>query len=261
MALLADRVACLAPVRYAILFGIRSGSTLLCTDLAQARLGRPTEHFQGPMLPVGATAEYVQDLVRTDSPVFGTKIAWEQAFALLRRLGDEGAVVSFDLRQVFGEDLRIIRLVRRNKARQAISAWRSAVTRVWHLSAGTSDEAPRPPYDRDAIVQVMLQLLAEEWLWERHIADLGLEAMTVIYEDYVEDRAECVGAVARHLGLSIDSGWRLREVFRPMADDWTDATEDRLLSDLSAPAHPFWASAALQPFVPSSLPPERCVPM
>lgn len=257
----AERVALLAPVRYVLLFGVRSGSTMLCADLAQAGLGRPTEHFQGPMLPADGTAAYVQELVRADSPVFGTKIAWEQAFALLRRLADEGQVASFDLREVFGEDVRIIRLVRRNKARQAISAWRATVSRVWHLHVDKVEGAPCPPYDRDAIVEVMLQLLAEDWLWERHLADLGLEALTVAYEDYVDDRGRWLRVVARHLGLSIDDGWQPIDPLRPMADEWTDVIEGRLLDDLSAPAHPFWTSGTLRSFVPSSLPPERCVPL
>jgi LPS sulfotransferase NodH len=258
---LAERVAGLAPVRYVILFGVRSGSTLLCSDLAQVGLGRPTEHFQGRFLPADGTAGYVEDLVRAESPVFGTKLAWEQAFALLRRLADEDEVACFDLREVFGDDVRIVRLVRRNKARQAISAWRAAVSRVWHLPADTAGQGPRLPYDRDAIVQVMLQLLAEEWLWERHLADLGLEALTIAYEDYVDDRRGWLSVVARHLGLSIEAGSGLEDLLRPVGDEWTDMIEGRLLEDLSAPDHPFWASLALRQFVPSSLPPERCVPL
>jgi LPS sulfotransferase NodH len=257
---LGRRVEQLADVRYVIVFAIRSGSTLLCEDLAQARLGAPTEHFQGPMVvpPAGA---YVERLVATDAPVFGTKMSWEQTFALLRRLADEGEIRSFDLRDAFGDDVKVIRLVRKNKLRQAVSAWRAATSGVWHNPPGAPPDGQHPGYERDAIVTLMMQLLAEDWLWERHVADAGIEALTVAYEDYIADRLGWVTEIARHVGRPLDRAPTLVDRIRPMADAWTDELEQRLLDDLSAPMHPFWAAPELWGSVPASLPIEACVPL
>jgi LPS sulfotransferase NodH len=254
------RVEQLARTRYVIVFAIRSGSTLLCNDLAQAGLGRPTEHFQGPAVTDPAAA-FVERVVAADAPVFGTKVSWEQTFAVLRRLADEGQIRAFDLREVFGEDLGVVRLVRRNKLRQAISAWRATSSGIWHVPSGSVPVARSPGYDKEALLALMMQVLAEDWLWERHFQDAGLETLTIDYEDYVEDRAGWVAEIARHVGLPLATAPDLADRTQPMADLWTDRIEERLLDDLSAPVHPFWAVPGLQSVVPSSLPLDRCIPL
>jgi trehalose 2-sulfotransferase len=256
---LGRRIEQLAATRYAIVFAVRSGSTLLCDDLAQVGLGAPTEHFQGPML--GPVAAHVERVVRADGPVFGTKVSWEQAFSLLRRLADEGAIHRFDLREAFGDDLRVIRLVRRNKIRQAVSAWRAAKTGVWHLPAGSAPESLDPGYERGALISLVMQFLAEDWLWERHVEEAGLDALTVVYEEYARDRSGCLAKIARYVGHPLDRTPVLADRIQQMADAWTDRLEQRLLDDLSAPVHPFWAAPELWDSVPASVPLETCVPL
>jgi len=259
---LAERVRGLASTRYVILFAIRSGSTLLCNDLAKAGLGAPTEHFQGPSIPVGGAGAYVEDVVRAAGPIFGTKIAWEQSFALLRRLADEGEhVPTFDLRHVFGGDVRAVRLSRRNKVRQAISAWRAATSGVWHVPTGSDLSSPEVPYDAGAITEILQQLLLEDYLWERYLGAVGWNALTVFYEDFVEDRPGWIRRIGEHIGYRLHDGLTVGESLRPMADAWTDEIERRLDKDLSAPNHPFWTSPSLQWTVPASLPKDRCVPL
>ena len=242
-----------------IVFAIRSGSTLVCNDLARAGLGLPTEHFQGPLVP-DPVAPFVERLVASDAPVFGTKLSWEQTFALLRRLADAGQIGAFDLREVFGEDVRFIRLVRRNKVRQTVSAWRAASSGVWHLPSGSAPDNGDPAYDPDALRALLLQLLAEDWLWERHLGDIGADALTVTYEDYVQDRVGWIAEIARHVGQPAHIPVLVDQTL-PMADQWTNRLEQRLMDDLSAPTHPFWAVPSLQGCVPASLRIEQCIPL
>ena len=257
---LGERVEQLAATRYVIVFAVRSGSTLLCNDLAQAGLGFPMEHFQGPLVPDPVPA-FVQRLVARDAPVFGTKLSWEQAFALLRRLADAGEVNAFDLREVFGRDSHVIRLVRRNKVRQTVSAWRAASSGLWHLPSGSVPSNSDPGYDPEALKAVLMQLLAEDWLWERHLRDLGVDPLTVTYEDYLQDRVGWIAEIARHVGRPLADIPVLVEHTQPMADQWTDRLEERLMDDLSAPVHPFWAVPSLHGCVPASLPIAQCIPL
>jgi len=259
---LAERVSHLAPTRYVILFAIRSGSSLLCNDLAKAGLGTPTEHFQGPSIPVGRAGAYVEDVVRASGSIFGTKIAWEQAFALLRRLADEGEhIPTFDLRHVFGGDVQAIRLSRRNKVRQAISAWRAATSGVWHVPTGSGLSSPEVPYDPEAITEILQQLLLEDYLWERYLRAVDWNALTVFYEDFIEDRSEWIGRIGEHIGCPLEQNVTVEDSLRPMADAWTDEIENRLDRELAAPSHPFWTSPSLQWTVPASLPKDRCIPL
>jgi LPS sulfotransferase NodH len=237
---LAERISSCASTRYVIVFPLRSGSTLLCNDLGQAGLGTPTEHFQGVHLN-SPVAGYVESVVRDQAPLFGTKVSWDQAVALMRRLADEHEVADFDLRQVFGQDVKIVRVVRKNKARQAVSAWRAASTGVWHVSRGTASNPTPLRYDRDSLIGIMKQLLAEEWLWERHLNDLGIPTLTIAYEDYISDRAGWVAEIARYIGRPLRVLPALEDHTDVMADHWTDLLERRLLDDLSAPTHPLWA--------------------
>jgi trehalose 2-sulfotransferase len=257
---LGERAQDLAATRYVIVFAVRSGSTLLCNDLTQAGLGAPTEHFQGNSVP-GPVASYVERVIVRDAPVFGTKLSWEQTFALLRRLADEEQIRTFDLREAFGDDVRVVRIVRRNKIRQAISAWRAATSGVWHVPTTSLRDEPRPIFESGPLVALMMQLLAEDWLWERHLLDAGIDALTLAYEDYVADRAGTILEVARHIGRPLATPPQLVDRLQPLADRWTDLFEQRLLDELSAPIHPFWGTPGLQGSMPSSLPIDLCVPL
>jgi LPS sulfotransferase NodH len=250
-----------AEVRFVIAFVIRSGSTLLCHDLAANGLGAPTEHFQTLPEPGQTSADRVRELVAAAAPVFGTKLSWEQTFVLLRALADEGeAIPTFDLRHVFGDDVRVVHVVRRNKIRQALSAWRAATTEVWHVVG--DDPAPSAPaLERDAVVEVLAQMLAEEHLWKRYFEDTRAQVLTVTYEDYVDDRAAWIRRIAEHIGVPLDQVV-LSEGLHPIADEWTDAHEAEILSVLSAPEHPFWLAPSLGTEIPDNyMPVHRRVPI
>lgn len=244
--------------RYAITFSIRSGSTLLCEDLAAAGLGSPTEHFQPHLRGTQTASEHLGQLLSAAGPVFGTKLAWEQAYSLMRSLSEEGvAVPSFDLRNVFGPELRVIRVVRRNKVRQAISAWRAATSGTWHTPTSDGTRAPEPSsVSMGAIPEVLLQLIAEDWLWETHLAQTDIPCHLVEYEAFTSNRRGTIEAVATFLGLSLSPDFQPSNTLRPMADAWTDAIERSVWDELASPEHPFWGSPALRPHVQASLDPD-----
>jgi LPS sulfotransferase NodH len=219
---------------YCICFSIRSGSSLLAEDLAQWGIGDPTEYFQlpDPALVDVHMPDYLVALAETArNDCFGFKISWDQTYELVNRIrrdGDES--VGFDLRTVF-PDLRYIHITRDDKVAQAISAWRAQSSGTWHWPVGTHVEPGRPQYEPEAIKFYLQQTLAEEWLWQSHFEEVGIEPLAVRYEDYVQDRPGHLNRIVDYLGLTRVAG-PLEERLHIMRDDWTEQIADRFRADL-----------------------------
>jgi LPS sulfotransferase NodH len=232
---------------YAVIFSVRCGSTLLCEDLTTAGLGWPCEFFQhshgfpqGEFL--GYTAVDLCDYLKkitNDAPnrLFGFKVNWYQAYTLQTAL-----------RQVYGTEtdlllsslfpgLRVIYAVRRDKVLQAISAWRAERTNVWHRRVDETAETGGgtknlPAYDFEYIRLKFNQILAEEWIWEQQFAYLGVEPLTIVYEEYIQNRVAGVRRVAESLqreipGDYVPSQWLIR-----LQDDYSLEIRSRFLNDL-----------------------------
>ncbi len=240
-----ERLAAIGKRIYCVCFSIRSGSTLLCHDLAQWGLGAPTEYFQFPDSPVldGPLSDYLVQLVEGASgEYFAIKMAWEQVYQLTDRLKREGdSSVGFDLRTVF-PDVRHIHIVRQDKIAQAVSAWRAMSTQTWHWPVGTDVDPGRPEYDFEEIKLFLLQIIAEDWLWQSHFAELGIQPLIVNYEDYLADRVGYLARMTSFLGASA-SPTQLEDQLQVMRDDWTEAIVDLVRADLHAPREPNWAFA------------------
>jgi LPS sulfotransferase NodH len=225
---------------YCICFSIRSGSSLLCEDLAQWGMGEPTEYFQfpNPNLTDRDLRDYLVALAEgARDECFGFKISWDQAWELalrLRREGDQS--VTFDLRSVF-PDLSYVHLVRRDKIGQAVSAWRAASSGVWHWPVGEDVKPGHPPYDFESIKPPLQQGLAEDWLWQRHFQRVGIRPLTITYEDYLEDRAEHLHRVVEHVGVAA-APVPLQERLHVMRDSWTQRICDTFEADLYTVADP-----------------------
>ncbi|MGD9798708.1 MAG: Stf0 family sulfotransferase [Acidimicrobiia bacterium] len=252
---------------YVLAFSMRSGSTALAHDLEQWGLGLPLEYFQpnlylrrhgGP----GPSAHLLESIRRAPGDVFGFKISWEQAFVLAESLAAEDVHVDGpDLRAVV-PGLTYLHLSRRDKAGQAVSAWRAERTGHWHrpvepdggapgsapeprpVEAGYGDDEDDDPGDDLAAVRdVLLQLLAEDWLWHDFLARTGITATALVYEDYLADRRGVLRRVAAALGLP-PAG----EVPDPrteiMRDGRSAELAARLRDHLHRPAHPFWVGTA-----------------
>jgi LPS sulfotransferase NodH len=228
---------------YCICFSARSGSTLLCHDLAHQGLGSPTEYFQLPTSPVildQLLADYLIELVEgLPGPYFGLKMAWQQAYELTKRLRSEGdSRVTFDLRTVF-PNLAYIHIVRKDKIGQAVSSWRAVSSDTWHWPVGVSVDPGRPEYDFETIKLHFAQMVAEEWLWKSHFEEQTIEPLTINYEDYLDDRTGHLRRIAAFLGAS-PSLLPLEERLHVMRDGWTEDTVKLVKADLEAPFHPYW---------------------
>jgi LPS sulfotransferase NodH len=232
---LVERLAATGKRFYCIAFSVRSGSTLLCEDMAQWHLGEPTEYFQLPAVPAvdGPFSDHVVRLVeQAPGELFGFKIAWEQKHALAQRLRHEGDLaVSSELGTIFPQ-LRYISMVRRDKVAQAVSAWRAVTSDTWHWPAETADVEPgRPPYDFLEIRNYLLQILAEDWLWESYLSQPEMSSLTVEYETYIEDRNATLESIAQFLEVQ-PAPVPLVDRLRVMRDDWSANIVERVWVDL-----------------------------
>jgi trehalose 2-sulfotransferase len=219
---------------YCICFSIRSGSTLLCDDLTQWQVGAPTEwfHVGDPFLAEVHLPDHLVALAQTlPLDCFGFKISWDQAYELTRLLREDGdQSVRFDLRTVF-PDLRYIHVVRRDKIGQAISQWRAQLSGTWHVPVGTDASPGYPEYDFEAIKPHLQQTLAEDWLWQSHFEQAGIQPLTITYEDYVNDRVGHLNRIVDFLGVS-SSPSPLADRLRIMRDGWTEGIAERFQADL-----------------------------
>jgi LPS sulfotransferase NodH len=233
---LLDRLAATGKRFYCVCFTVRSGSTLLCEDLAQWGLGAPAEDFQ--VLPEVYSNDSVADyVVRTveQSPgeLFGFKISLEQAITLSERLRDEGeSDVSIDLRSIF-PDLRHLRIVRSDKIAQAVSTWRARFSGVWHRPVGTMVDPGRPEYDFEAIRGELYWLIAEDWLWSFHCENLAIPTFLVEYESYLGAREGTLASIAGYLNAGPKRSGVVDRL-QVLRDEWSQTIVERVQRDLYA---------------------------
>jgi LPS sulfotransferase NodH len=244
--ILRDRLAATGKSFYCVTFSIRSGSSLLCEDLTQWGLGAPTEYFQlptAPVLEVGELADYVVKVVEeTPGDVFGVKMSWQQTYALGDHLHKEGETsAEFDLRSVF-PGLRYVHISRKDKIAQAVSGWRSLQTGVWHHPVGETVVPGQPPYDFERIKAVLLQCIAEDWLWRSFFEDRSIDALDLVYEEYVQDRVAGLGEIARFLDQE-PALVAPTDRLNVLQDEWSAGIIDRARADLFSPPSPNWTQS------------------
>jgi trehalose 2-sulfotransferase len=215
---------------YLVAAGARSGSTLLCRALEDTGVaGRPEEYFlTGPpeAFPPGWTfweegifalphgkmdregyLDLVYRLGTTPNGVFGAKIMWNIVPHVLEKLWEMPRFAGLDRAETFHAlfpNLRVIRLTRRDRVRQAVSWARAAQDGVWVVT-DTEPAAPsaEPVYDRDFISGLEGLLVESEQGWPKLCAELGVTYLDVVYEDLVDPAtyADTVRSVLDHLGV------------------------------------------------------------
>ncbi len=250
--LTSERLAATGKRFYCVCFSVRSGSSLLCEDLAQWGLGEPTECFQFPnpaLADVNMNDHLVAMAVAARDECFAFKISWDQAFDLTCRLRADGnKSVSFDLRSVF-PNLSYLHVVRQDKIGQAVSAWRAEMSGTWHWPVGSNVTPGYPDYDFESIKLPLQHSLAEDWLWQRHFQRAGIHPLVISYEEYIQDRLSHLQRIIEHLGVPASPA-PLEERLQVMRDDWTERVAAAFEGDLYTIPDPL-AARTLQVPVPN----------
>jgi LPS sulfotransferase NodH len=203
---------------------------MLCGALADTGVaGDPEEYFlsgpreefpqgsrfweQGLFAHGGGGRELEQYLERvfhvgtTPNGVFGAKLMWSHVPCMLEKLCELPRFRELDRAAIFRAlfpDLRIIHLVRQDRARQAVSWARAAQDGVWVAWAAAPPTAVvGPVYDYGLIAELEGLLVEGERGWPQLCDELGVAPFRVYYEDLVDpDRyAQTVRAALAHLGV------------------------------------------------------------
>lgn len=203
----------------------RSGSFLLCDALAASGIaGIPQEYaspedvsswrdFHGfPTHPAYFFA--YPDLCRTPNQVCGVKLMWPQFLSWqenARRYLRSSASPRRLVTGLIGNP-RLIRLVRRDVLRQAISWVRARQTGIWSRRRDDNDRAMHAATVRDstpALAHYNASLLRDaierisrqNHLWDDLAAQWNVPVLVVAYEDMIADYAAAVAAVLHFLAL------------------------------------------------------------
>lgn len=220
---------------YIICTSPRSGSTLLCTMLADTgRAGRPWSYFHRPDFmrewaeawnlppqegtpPDSYDAAYLRAAAiagRTPAlgggPVFGMRL--QQAYlpslaAMLGRVHPELPTVADRFERAFGP-LTYVHLTREDKVAQAVSAVKARQTGLWHRHAdGGERERSGPPaepvFDAAAIGAEVDALTRADRAWRAWFERQAIDPLTIGYEALAADPAATVLRLCAALDIAL----------------------------------------------------------
>ena len=226
---------------YVVCAVARSGSNLLTDALRETgRAGQPKQFFSElfqsgygakyGLDPGSDYARYVRgiiDATATSNGVFGFKLMGWSLEGFLARLRGTGQFASPDstdldvLRSAFPR-LQFIRIIRRDKLRQAISKARAMQTGLWKLADG-KNAVGEAHFDRDLIAQCLREGEIEEAAWNRFFDNFPGALLTIEYEQLSRDYKRTVRSVLDFLGIALQRGSKIGE---PITVKQSDAISD-----------------------------------
>lgn len=182
----------------------RSGSTWLGSlTNATGVLGRSGEWLDEHRLPDAdaatlSAAEYADRVIArgaSENDFFSVKIFPRHLFWFQRRYG-----VDFIAHAMGLHDVRLMRLTRRDRVRQAISFARAMQSKQWTSRRDTPQA--EPVYDFERIARCYFLIRRSYAFWDSYALLRGIEAPEFVYEDMLASPEPYVRAVADHAGLA-----------------------------------------------------------
>lgn len=221
----------------------RTGSSLLCEGLRLTGLaGHPDEYFTEEKMAMWRTVhnfarheDYFRtfvELSRTPNGVIGIKLMYCQIIAWqkdTRRYTGQTVTLPQLLTNSLG-DVRVIRLTRYDRLRQAISWVRACKTRVW--SSGEHPVGAEPTYSPGLLLEGMHELDEEEHRWDALLRELGAPVMHMEYEAIAEDWHAAVNRALAFLEISHTLDKFRQRMRHRQADDLTEEWVTRARRDL-----------------------------
>ena len=193
----------------------RSGSYLLCEALERTGVaGMPLEY--APLYESRSWREHhrfashieyfyqFRKLCTTPNGITGCKLMWSQLadmstdisrYVGMRRESD------IERLEFFLGRVGFVRLVRRDRLRQAISLIRAMQTEIWSSRYATAEGSHPAHYDREAITWALAKLSQEYKLWQAFIANSGRPMIEIAYEDFSSDYRRGAATILEFLGF------------------------------------------------------------
>lgn len=201
----------------------RSGSWLMSEALHQTGLaGQPAEYFRpdyrsqfarewglpdNPSIDDYVTA--AKTLTSSADGIFSAKLHWYQFVWLIAQLNAVPGYAGMDpaslMARVFPHT-KYVYLFRQDRARQAVSYFRAAVTQDWFKLGKLPDETKNghrfPQSDLQQVRYLEDSLRNSEQHWESFFSDHGIVPFRIAYEEFVASYATSVIRVLDFLGVS-----------------------------------------------------------
>jgi trehalose 2-sulfotransferase len=146
----------------------------------------------------------------TDNGVFGAKLMWghvDHFVAYLRDLPEHaGKPLPHMLAATFPE-LRYVRVLRRDRLRQAVSLWKALQTATWRIdrsrAGGIRDAEPEeePRFSFDAIDYLQRQMTMQEAAWDHYFEQNAIEPLTIVYEELTAAYEKTLDGTLAYLGI------------------------------------------------------------
>jgi LPS sulfotransferase NodH len=227
---------------FVVCTSIRSGSTLLGEAMyTVGGMGCPLEYFHVGFQPrfeerwrTRGFDEYRRELFRrrTDpSGSFGLKIFWRDLIVLCEQrypgttdgldllkpasvAPQGGYAMAWRVLQALVPNAQYILLARRDKARQAISAFTAVRTGRWRALADAPAASASPGYDYDTILRTYQHGLHTHRSWVEMFEHAGVRPVEVFYEDLARDLPGTVGRMLDALSCQVPHRERLTQPVR-----------------------------------------------
>lgn len=185
-----------------LLFGNRSGSNILIHSLHQAGLGF-SEHGEPMNLPsierisvrhgLETFTDYFLFLVRRwrKQELAGFKISIGQLFDLSRT----GLLDPF-------KEIKLLHSIRRDRVAQAVSHYIAKESGKWSSKEGEADTVI--PYSAERILQFLRRNARQSADYELYKTIHQVEALEIVFEEFIQDPKARVSEVARFLSQAVD---------------------------------------------------------
>lgn len=222
----------------------RSGSNWLGSLTSKtALMGKSEEWLSSSNVRKGtktrSAVEYLDDVVNlaaTENDFFSIKVFPKHLHRFQRTANIDAVKYLYDR-----HDVRLIRLIRKDTFRQALSYGRGLQTRQWTSSKTAKREAH---YDFKLFCSCFFLIRQSYAFWDAYIQFRGWPCEVMYYEDMVKDPTPYVKCVAEHANVEMpDIPHSSLEIQRDdLTEEWLKRFKEQIASDhtaLSLPNGPF----------------------
>jgi LPS sulfotransferase NodH len=196
----------------------RCGSTMLCEALKNTSVaGYPDEYFyhyqklnlsqRWALLFYSDYFERILHKGTTPNGVFGVKMMWDNVgiFISEARKISRYSLFGGSVKELFNAvfpNLHYIRLIRRDKIRQAVSWYKAMQSSVWLMDKAGTPQKPLT-FNFELINNLYYRLIASEAAWDKYFAECGVTPFHVVYEDFTDHYRETVVAILKYLKIPV----------------------------------------------------------
>jgi LPS sulfotransferase NodH len=222
----------------------RTGSNLLCDALRRTGIaGRPRECFRPiyfAALSNGSDSKaymsYFDSIITdgtTHNGVFGAKVYWSHLKRLvidIRQCPEFRTISARDLLKTLFPNLRHIRMILRDKVRQAVSFLKAQQTDIWWemdpwVRALRLRAVNEPKFDAESIDHLVDYIWAHEVAWQQFFDTCGVQPLELVYEEFVEAYEATTLQVLQYLQIPVPQGLtitapRLRRQSDIQSEEW-----------------------------------------